>query len=65
MTPCIYTLEPIGTDGALEATKVNWFCSEACRVQFPVVPHQSIEATNEDWIEGTVCDTCGRPLEGR
>lgn len=58
--PAIYILEPIGVDGALEATDVLHFCSEECRQVIAENTAHTIKAgESEDWIEGTVCDECG------
>lgn len=58
-TLCVYELN---LDG--EAQHVRWFCSEECRSKWPKGP-EMVYGTNDDWVEGTVCDNdeCGKPLE--
>jgi hypothetical protein len=61
-TPCIYELEPIGVDGQLEAVAVRFFCSSTCRAMW-TKQVSDVEGLDDSWIEGTVCDNCGKPLE--
>jgi hypothetical protein len=66
----IYTLEPIGVDGANEATGTHWYCSNECRVEGnPVDGGSPIEwdgafehgmATPD--ADGLCCETCMAPL---
>lgn len=49
-------------DGTLEAVDVMHFCSDECRQ----VIAQNTEHTKSGvsgWIEGTVCDECGDPIQ--
>lgn len=63
--PALYEMEPIGQDGSLQAVSVVWFCSEACRDAFTPVPGVTVErGMDGEWIDGTVCDKCGKPLTG-
>lgn len=55
-TLCVYEL-----NGDAEAESVRWFCSEACREKWLADP-LSDYGRNDDWIGGTVCDECGKPL---
>lgn len=59
--PCIYEREPIGVDGALEATTVRWFCSSECRENAARMP-RDVDGFDGEWIAGTQCDKCGKPL---
>jgi hypothetical protein len=75
--PCIYILDPIGVDGALEANGiVYYFCSERCmNIAANAIEHKTERqpySTGEqpysmgessDWIPGTQCDECGQSLE--
>jgi hypothetical protein len=57
MTLCVYEL-----NDETEAESVRWFCSVECLSKWP---KDSLFAygTNDDWIEGSVCDECEKPLE--
>jgi len=44
-----------------EAESVRWFCSEACREKWPTGPG-FVRGNDDEWIEGTVCDECGKAL---
>lgn len=52
--PAIYVLNPIGIDGALEATDVLHFCSEECRQAIAEnTAHTIKKGESEDWrVEG-------------
>jgi hypothetical protein len=60
-TLALYELEPIGVGGALEAVATHWFCSETCRSSF-TCDGPTANGTNNEWMDGTVCDSCGVPL---
>lgn len=70
--PCLFRMEPIGANGALEAVDIPFrFCSPACREQFLENESKTIsghttrilqEGDDPDAIEGTVCDQCDRAL---
>lgn len=57
--PVIYEMAPIGVDGADEAISVMYFCSEACRANYSA---QGQDGESDDWIPGTVCTECCKPL---
>ena len=63
-TPAIFELDDNG-----EATgSVKFYCSEQCATLAPQqidfdFPRYS-DGQSADWIDGTVCETCGRPLDG-
>lgn len=63
----LYEQEPIGLDGALEATNVFYFCCDACRQQFINNRNPSDKplesGVSSDFESGTVCDQCDRPAE--
>ena len=64
MAKAIFELEPIGVDGALEATYSHVFCSDKCREAFKLTDgQQSKFGEDVDFIDGCVCETCGVPLE--
>ena len=65
--PVLYTMEPIGVDGALEAVDVIWFGSETCRNLYRVtemIPDdvELAEGMNGDCEDGTVCEYCCEPI---
>jgi len=67
MKPVIYVMEPIGVDGAEEATETLFYCSEACRVNATIVLRAESDDPVQwgqcaDWATGTVCDMCAVPL---
>lgn len=63
MALVIFERDPIGVDGALEANgTVRFFCSEMCRSSFDVFP-TDVDGESDDFVEGTVCENCGKPLE--
>lgn len=67
MKPVIYITEPIGVDGAQEATEVLFYCGEACRVNASIELRAESDdpvqwGRSADWIPGTVCDECAAPL---
>lgn len=46
-----------------EAESVLWFCSEECRQVIKENTEHTVKlGTNDDWIDGTVCDECGKEL---
>lgn len=65
-----YALEPIGADGALEATgEVHYYCSKDHANRDVTLTLDGGQYTapipTTDAIAGTVCETCGKvPLEG-
>lgn len=61
----IFEMAPTGVDDALEATGiVNHFCSEDCRATFASTLAMPITlSTSSDFIEGTVCDQCGKEID--
>ena len=63
MALALYDMEPIGVDGALEATGVIYFCSPECRLAF-AKQCQSPPATGEDseFLPGHRCEECGKEL---
>ncbi len=52
-----YELEPIGVNGALEATNVRFFCSANCR-SADQTTGLDIDTLYSDAIDGTCCDNC-------
>jgi hypothetical protein len=62
--PVIYEMEPIGVDGADEATGVRFYCSDACRITASVKRREESDEPiqfgySADLITGQVCDECG------
>jgi hypothetical protein len=60
--PVIYRLDEQG-----EAEDVQWYCSTGCRdVELAVdaVGRREVGGTSSDWIEGTVCERCGKGVGG-
>lgn len=63
MTLALFILEPIGVNGAMEAVHCLRFCSERCRSECAQKQTDTIAlGTDEDWVDGTVCDVCAIPL---
>jgi hypothetical protein len=67
--PTVYMREPIGVDGALEATQAIHFCSTDCRERWQNW-HPDKEGTDAigfntdgELIDGEVCNACGADLE--
>lgn len=65
--PAVFGLEPIGVDGALEATSVFVFCCDKCRETATTNRRSDYEGpialgSSPDWCDGAVCDECGKPL---
>lgn len=65
--PVIYNMEPIGVDGANEATGVLFYCSESCRCTAAIELRSESDGPvqygrSEDYIDGAVCDACGLKL---
>lgn len=66
----IYELEPIGVNGALEATGVHFYCSEDHAIQDAIAKgytcpteYSKPEDGDEPAIEtGTQCEFCGHPV---
>lgn len=60
--PCIYELEPIGVDGALEAVCAHYYCSDTCR-NAEVETFPAIRCSEADLsIDGIVCEHCSKSL---
>lgn len=62
--PVIYTMGPIGVDGAEEATGVLFYCSGMCRVNASIKRREESDEPiqfgySADFITGAVCDECG------
>ena len=61
-TPVLFEMDPIGRNGAMEANgRIYYFCSDSCRAAFPL-NYDVSSGTDDDWIDGTVCDQCGAKL---
>ncbi len=67
--PTVYMREPIGVDGALEATQAIHFCSTDCREKWQNW-HPDKDGTDAsgfdtecELIDGEVCNACGKELE--
>ena len=66
----IYELEEIGNpefSSNLEAVAVHWYCSQNCQTigveDFPVTQSLSVSSEqNNDFADGTICESCNRPL---
>lgn len=61
--PALYIMQPIGEGGALEAVETLFFCSDDCRQIIADNTAYTVKlGMSSDWIEGTVCDECGKEL---
>ena len=65
--PVIYEMEPIGVDGAGEATGVLFYCSDACRITASVNRREESDEPvqfgySSDFITGQVFEECGGAL---
>lgn len=56
-TLCVYECDP----DTMEAEHVRWFCCQDCRELWPKADH-FVYGTDDEWIDGTVCDECGTML---
>lgn len=62
--PVLYLMEPIGVDGGQEAVETLFFCSEECRYVIQQNTAHTVDSgMNGEYVTGTVCDECGKPLE--
>ena len=57
--PAIYEVDENG-----DATGVvHFFCSEDCRASHILLALNGyVDGDDSDWIEGTVCEQCNKPL---
>lgn len=65
--PVFFEVEPIGEDGALEANgQIYYFCSPTCRNLFVDAAFWKDTdykaGTDVDYLPGTECETCGKPV---
>ena len=65
--PVIYTLEPIGLNGAEEATGTLFFCSGKCREA--AITERRVDSdgpialgVSAEYETGTVCDECAQAV---
>lgn len=64
MKPVLYLMEQTGVDNALEAYDTLFFCSHDCRAIVAANTEHTVKAgESAEYIAGTVCDECGKPLE--
>lgn len=54
--PALFEMEPIGVDGALEATATHRFCSTDCRKQFKASAAAPAEPTKDGEDDGAIPD---------
>lgn len=55
--PVLYQL-----DGLSEAFDVRWYCSVECRELEKPQLERVVDGYSTDFVEGTQCEACGRPL---
>lgn len=63
MASTIYECEPIGMGPSLEAVAVHYFCNSTCRSAWSIPSYTRVRlGEDNEWIDGTVCERCGKPL---
>ena len=67
MALAIYEMDRIGVNDSFEAVAVHFYCSPDCQNKgvesFPILQSISVNPEqNNDFIDGTLCETCNKPL---
>ena len=63
----IYEMDETGVNGEQEAGAVHWYCSPKCQNEgaavLPLLIAISVSPEeNNDFVAGTICESCDKPL---